>query len=208
MSRPQNRNKQNRQKIEAQSEPRQKGEWVAIEERNSKGQPIFPRKAVHSTILTRFDPQKHTDLTLRIITGVAPEGGIIGQYKIYDITKFSMRGWRIEAQAMIELDPTRGYEQAWFEAFEGHNAVICHPGLPGAVSQEYKMKISKSEFSKKIISHAENDSAKKETKVYEGRLWMKETWPSTLLRRKSEAGLYLIVTAIGALIGGVVTSLF
>ena len=44
----------------------------------------MPRFATMSTAGTEFDPAKHTDLKLRILKGYAPQGAIIGQYKIYD----------------------------------------------------------------------------------------------------------------------------
>ena len=202
------RKKRNLQNTKRQNKRDQKHEWITVEERNAAGQPIFPRPAVLATVNTRFDPEKHTDLNLRIITGVAPEGGIVGQYKIYDITKFSLNGWRIEAQATIELHPARGHEKEWFEAFKGNNAVICDPGLPGTVSEEYVTKIIGSDFSKKVISRLLPKSKKQERRVFEGRLWMKETWRSTLLRRKGQAGRYLVATVIGVLVGVAIKSLF
>lgn len=184
-----------------------KGEWIAIEEHNSKGQPIIPRHMIQATVLTTYNPEKHTDLNLLIMTGMAPEGALIGQYKMYDIEKFSMQGWRTEAEALIELAPARGYEKEWFRAFEGNYAEIRQPGLPGKVSVKYKMKITKTDFRKKIINYKNKDSVKMERKVFEAHLSMKETWKSALLRKKGELGRYLIATIIGTLIGAGITSI-
>ena len=185
-----------------------RGEWISMEAFDSEGQPILPPDAVRSTVNVKFDQTRHTDLDLRIITGVAPQGGLIGQYKIYNISRFSMRGWRIEARATVELNPLRGYEKAWFEAYNGRRVVISHPGLPGTLSEEFRTKIIESNFQKKeITSYSKRGSANRKTKVYEGNLRMHETWLSALLRRRGQALSYIIATTIGAIVGAIVTGL-
>ncbi len=187
--------------------PQPKGEWISIEERTADGRPRIPRLALQATEGTIYDPDKHTDLALLINTGNAPEGAIIGQYKLYDIAKFSMRGWRITAEALVELPPTRGFEQAWFEAFGGQQVKVNDPGIPGSVSTSYSTTVTKSEFSKKRISQIAEDSTINEQPVFEGRLWMKKTWRSVLWRRRGEIGRYVMAALIGALIGSTVTTL-
>ena len=136
-------------KTEQRTQEEKKYAWVSIEEYNSKGQPIMPRKAVQSTEGTRYEPNKHTDLKLLICTGMAPQGVIIGQYKLYDIKTFGMGGWRMKADAIIEVGPTRGHEEDWFKAFKGSDVIIKNPGLPGAISEQHQMKVTKSAFNKK-----------------------------------------------------------
>ena len=212
------RNKQKRRNARAQNrrdsrpEPRKpeekKYEWVSIEEYNSKGQPILPRQAVQATEWTRYEPTKHTDLKLRIVTGMGPQGAIIGQYKLYDIKTFGMGGWRMKADAIIEIGPTRGHEENWFQAFKGSEVTIEDPGLPGTISQQYQMRVTESVFSRKVVSSTEKIGMTKEAKVFEGRLWMKETVQSLLLRRKGELLRYVVLTTIGALIGLAIGRLF
>ena len=147
------RNKQKRRNAGAQErrkpktkhgkQEEKKIEWVSVEEYNSKGQMIMPRRAVQATEGTKYEPNKHTDLKLRICTGMAPQGVIIGQYKLYDIKTFGMGGWRMKADAIIEVGPTRGHEEDWFKAFKGSDVIIESPGLPGAISKQYQMKVSK-----------------------------------------------------------------
>ena len=185
-----------------------KYEWVSIEEHNEDGCQILPRKAIQATEWTTYDSEKHKDLDLIINTGMAPEGAIIGQYKLYEMQKFSMKGWRMKAEAIVELPLTKGYEKMWFEAFKGSNVEINDPGLPGSISEKFKMKINKTDFNKKEISYANKDSVKTEKILFEAHLWMKETFKSTLLRRKSELGRYFIFTTAGALIGAVISRLF
>ena len=119
-----------------------------------------------------------------------------------------MGGWRMKADAIIEVGPARGHEERWFEAFKGSDVIIENPGLPGAISEQHQMKVTNSNFSKKVSSSTDESGVKTEEKLFEGRLWMRETWKSTLLRRKSELARYLAFTIIGALIGAVIKSLF
>ncbi len=182
-----------------------KFEWVTIEEYDSNGKPIIPRRAIQGTVRVRYDPNQHKDLKLRILTGVGPEGSIIGQYKLYDIKKFSMRGWRMEAEAIVEIETTRAHEEEWFKAFKGSDVTIVHPGLPGSISDEYQMKVTKSNFSKKITTYKGDNSTKKEDRSFEGHLWMKETGKSILLRRKGESAGYVVLAIITALIGAGIT---
>ena len=71
-----------------------KREWVTLEERDAEGRFVMPRAVVMSTAGTVYDPARHTDLELRILRGYAPDGAIVGQYKVYDISLLSMKGWR------------------------------------------------------------------------------------------------------------------
>ena len=96
----------------------------------------MPRFATMSTAGTKFDPAKHTDLKLRILKGYAPQGAIIGQYKIYDISMLTMKGWRAKVRATVELGG-RAHEEAWFAAYKGQPAVLEDPGLPNTESDEY-----------------------------------------------------------------------
>ena len=68
-------------------------EWVIVgEERGNDGRPHTPRHLVASLDHVRYDPSKHTNLDLLIRTGAGPQGEIIGQYKVYPISKLHMRG--------------------------------------------------------------------------------------------------------------------
>ena len=194
-------------KMGQKKQEEKKFEWVSVEEYNSKGQLILPRRAVKSTEWTRYEPNKHTDLKLRVITGMGPQGAIIGQYKLYDIKTFGMGGWRMTADAVIEVGPTRGHEEDWFKAFKGSDVIIKNPGLPGAISEQHQMKVTKSDFSKKMVSSPTESGMTTEVNLFEGRLWMKETVKSTLLRRKGELVRYVVLTTIAAVIGVVIGKL-
>ena len=138
---------------------------------------------------------------------MGPQGAIIGQYKLYDIKTFGMGGWRMTADAVIEVGPTRGHEEDWFKAFKGSDVIIENPGLPGAISEQHQMKVTKSDFSKKVVSSPTESGMTTEVKLFEGRLWMKETVKSTLLRRKGELVRYVVLTTIAAVIGVVIGKL-
>ena len=182
-----------------------KFEWVSIEEKDATGRVILPRRALESTQVTVYDQNKHTDLSLRIVTGMAPQGAIIGQYKLYDIKTFDMGGWRMKADAIVELPASMGHEEAWFRAFKGSDVTVSNPGLPGTISEEYIMQVTTSDFGKKVVSSRTESGNIVEKRLFEGRLWMKETIKSTLLRRKGEliryVGLSTIAAVIGVLIG-------
>ena len=177
-----------------------KYEWVAIEEFNSEGLPTLPRQVIQSTQQLAYDADMHTDLDLHISTGMSPEGSIMGQYKIYEINKFSMQGWRMRAHALVELDLSRVHEESWFNAYRGINVLIKDPGLPGSISNEYRMKVIATSFTRKAVSFAGKGGKRKERQLLQADLEMKEMWRSTLLRRKSELFRHVLLTTIAAFI--------
>lgn len=205
---PKTRNRSGKREAEPTDPQRPKGEWIKVEAVDEQGRQIIPPELVAATAGIRFNPKEHTDLDLRIFPGMAPQGGLVGQYKIYELSKFSMKGWRIAAKLSVELPPTRGYEEKWFEAFDKRKAVISHPGLPDTVSEEFITRVVESGFHKKEIHRfSTSRTPQRPTKVYEGSLEMRETWKSALLRRKGQAVSYLVTTSVGALIGSLITGL-
>ena len=113
----------------------------------------------------------------------------------------------MKADAIIEVGPTRGHEEDWFKAFKGCDVIIENPGLPGAVSDTYHMEVVRSSFDKKVISSTAENGMTTQERLFEGRLWMKETLKSLLLRRKWELVRYVVLTTIAAVIGVVVGKL-
>ena len=183
-------------------EGNQEAEWVNVEERDPEGRFVMPRFATMSTAGTEFDPAKHTDLKLRILKGYAPQGAIIGQYKIYDISMLTMKGWRAQVRATVELGG-RAHEEPWFAAYTGQSAVLEDPGLPNTESDEYEMTVAESSFDKKIVRvrKASDPTAGPEMRVYEGRLVLVETWSSAYRRHKVELGKRAAIGLIGGVIG-------
>ena len=59
-----------------------------------------------------------------------------------------------------------------------------------------------------MTSFIEKGGMTRTDELFEGRLWMKETVKSTLLRRKGELALHVVLTTIAALIGLVIGKLF
>lgn len=199
---------QSRSEAEHSTNENKQHEWVSVEEYDSDGRLIMPRDLVRSTARTMYDPEKHNDLDLRILTGYAPQGALLGQYKLYDVKKLSMKGWRLKAEATIELEPTRGYEKDWFKAFEGSNMIVVDPGTSRDVSNEFKMKVTQSDFSKKVASFIDQKGNKKKKQMYEGHLSMREKISSALFRRKIEFCKYVMVTVIAAIIAALMNNLF
>lgn len=179
-----------------------KAEWVNVEERDADGRFVMPRFATMSTAGREFDPEKHTDLKLRILKGYAPQGAIVGQYKVYDISLLSMKGWRSKVRVTVELGG-RAHEEAWFAAYKGQAAILVDPGLPNTESDEYEMTVTDSGFEKKIVRvrNASDSTAGPEMRVYEGRLQLVETWASAYRRHKAELGKRAMIGLIGGVIG-------
>ena len=177
-----------------------KGEWVVIEEFNSRGLPTLPQQTLQSTKSIHYDSDKHKDLDLYIQTGMSPEGSLISPYKIYEITRFSMHGWRLHANVFVDLDLDRMYEEQWFQAFLGSMVLVRDPGLPGLISNKYRMKVVAADFRKRSVSFTDNVGNKNEQRSLQAHLRLKETWRSTLLRRKSELFRNVLLTTIGAFI--------
>lgn len=179
-----------------------KGEWVNVEERDPEGRFVMPRFATMSTVGTEYDPTKHTDLKLRILKGYRPQGAIVGQYKIYEISLLTMKGWRAKVRATIELG-SRAHEEAWFDAYKGQAAILEDPGLPNTESDEYELTVTDSSFEKKVVRvrKASDATAGPEMRVYEGRLQLVETWGSAYRRHKAELGKRAMIGLIGGVIG-------
>lgn len=182
-------------------------EWVIIEEYDSQGQPILSQDTIQLTKSVCYDKDEHTDLDLYIQTGMSPEGALIGQYKIYEITKFSMQGWRLRANVFVDLDLERQYEERWFQAFLGSKVLVKDPGLPGQISDDYRMKVVATDFRKKAVSFTNSVGGKNERISLQAHLQLKETWRSTLLRRKSELIRHVLLTTIGAFIAVMLSKL-
>ena len=180
----------------------EKREWVKVEERDTEGRFVMPRAAIMSTADTVYDPEIHTDLKLRILKGYAPDGAIIGQYKLYDISLLNMKGWRAKAHVTVDVG-TRVHEEAWFAAYKGQTAILVDPGLPNAESDEYEMTVADSSFEKKIVRvrNTGNSLPGPETRGYEGSLKLVETWASACRRHKAELGKRAVIGLIGGVIG-------
>ena len=114
--------------------PETRFEWVSVKEEIVEGRPHMPQKVLDSTVRTLYDPSEHTDFKLMIRTGAGPQGELISNYKLYQISKFDMAGFRLKAMATIELPIWRRYEEEWFRAFLGAPLQINDPGLSGAIS--------------------------------------------------------------------------
>ena len=182
-----------------------KFEWVTVEERDEEGRLIIPRRAIKSTEFTFYNPEEHKDLKILILTGYAPNGAMLVSRKIYDIQKFDIKGWRANAEAIIELSPRRGHEKSWFDVFEGIDVDIQDTGLAGSISTEYKMKVTKTSFEKKVKTIHGNG----ENRLLEGRVYMKETYKSVWDRNKGKifGKLFWILVAaiVGAIMGSLIT---
>ena len=182
---------------------RLKGEWVKIEWRNQEGKLMLPRRDVVATGLSRYDPKQHTDLALLVLPEYAPAGALLGQYKLYDISRLDMNGWRRRALITVEIPPTNGHEEEWFSAYAGQRLSIVE-GEDGGKS-ECEMKVKATAFDKKVISSAAD--SRDERRLYEARLESKELWRSAFRRHKKELAKALfigakwtLITAVGAAI--------
>lgn len=182
--------------------PPPKAEWIKVEERDAEGRFVMPRAVVMSTANTAYDSAKHTDLKLRILKGYAPDGAIVGQYKVYDISLLSMKGWRSKVHVTVDLG-VRAHEEAWFTAYKGQSAILVDPGLPNTESDEYKMTVRESSFEKKVVRVRTTANALPgpEMRVYEGNLKLVETWGSAYRRHKAELGKRAVIGLIAGVIG-------
>lgn len=168
--------------------------WVSVKEEVIDGRPHMPAAVLASTAHAIFDPQEHTDFKLMIRTGAGPEGELISNYKLYQISKFDMAGFRIKAIATIELPIWRQHEEEWFRAFVGAPLEIKDPGLAGTISKTYFMDVTDTDF--QVTSPMDSDD-----RSLEARIVMRETLGSALRRHKSKS-LVALGTIVGAVISG------
>ena len=176
-----------------------KGEWVKVEWRNQEGKLMLPRRDVVATGLRRYDPKQHTDLALWVLPEYAPAGALLGQYKLYDISRLDVNGWRRRAVITVEIPPTNGHEEDWFTAYAGQRLSIVE-GEDGGKSA-CEMKVKATLFDKKMISSAAD--SRDERRLYEARLESKELWRSAFRRHKKELAKALLTGAKWALITAV-----
>ena len=165
---------------------------------------MLPRRDVFATGLRRFDPEQHTDLSLLVLPEYAPAGALVGQYKLYDITRLEMSGWVRRAAITVEIPPTNGHEEEWFNAYTGQMLRII-TGNDGEKSIPCEMKVRATAFDKKVISRAADSCD--ERRLYEGRLESKELWRSACRRHKKDlvkaaltGAKWIMITAVGAAI--------
>ena len=168
--------------------------WVSVKEEIIEGRPYMPQAALDSTARTMYDPQEHTDFKLLIRTGAGPEGELISNYKLYQISKFDMAGFRLNAIATIELPIWRQHEEEWFRAFKGAPLQIKDPGLAAAISNTYFMEVTDTDF--QVTSPMNSDD-----RSLEARIVMRETLGAALRRHKGKSFVAL-GTIVGAVISG------
>ena len=170
-------------------------EWVTVdEERDGSGRPQVPKEFIDRLAHVRYDSRKHTDMDFIIRTGAGPQAEIITQYKIYPVSTFDMKGQRLVAKATVEFPAGREYEEDWFNAFQGASVDIHDPGISGAVSTTYKMKVREVQFHKKI-------SPSITPYALEGCLTMSEPIGSFLWRHKGAFLKWVGITVGATLIG-------
>ena len=179
--------------------------FTIIEERDKEGRLIFPRKVIKSTEYTFYNPEEHKDLKIMIWADYAPAGAMFVSRKIYDIQELTIRGWKAKAEVVIELSPQRGHEKAWFDAFEGVDADIDPAPKDANILNkftEYNMKVIKTSFAKKVKTIGDTDN-----RMFEARIFMKETYRSAYVRNKNKIFENLIWIIIGAIICAIIGSL-
>ena len=165
---------------------------------------MLPRRDVVATGQRRFDPKQHTDLALLVLPEYAPAGALLGQYKLYDISRLDVNGWLRRAVITVEIPPTNGHEEEWFSAYAGQRLSIIG-GDDGGKSVPCEMRVKTSAFQKKVIYGAADN--RDERRLFEARLESKELWWSAYSRHKKELGKalltgakWMLITAVGAAI--------
>lgn len=165
---------------------------------------MLPRRDVVATGLRRYDPQKHTDLALWVLPEYAPAGALLGQYKLYDISRLDVNGWIRRAVITVEIPPTNGHEEEWFSAYAGQKLSIVESEV-GGKSVPCEMRVKATAFDKKMISSAADSRDKR--RLYEARLESKELWRSAYRRHKKElakalltGAKWILITVVGAAI--------
>ena len=165
---------------------------------------MLPRRDVVATGLRRFDAKQHTDLALLVLPEYAPAGALLGQYKLYDISRLDVNGWIRRAVITVEIPPTNGHEEEWFSAYAGQRLRIVG-SEDGGKSVPCEMRVKATAFDKKVISSAAD--SRDERRLYEARLEAKELWRSVYRRHKKElakalltGAKWILITAVGAAI--------
>lgn len=178
------RSSKKRSKNKGESEKsKSKGEWVILEHRNSKGEPIFPNSKIRSTSMTTYERrEKGALLEVFVFSGYKPKSILGVSNKLYSVDKISIQGWRRSIDISVDIEPSRTHERTWFEKMKGMHATIRDPGTPGTTSEECKARVVKTEFNKKIIEIHNDRGQVKELRAYEGRLFLQETIQSVLRR--------------------------
>ena len=165
---------------------------------------MLPKRDVFATGLSRFDPKEHTDLSLWVLPEYAPAGALLGQYKLYDISRLDVSGLIRRAAITVEIPPTNGHEEKWFSAYVGQRlSILTSEDSEKPVPCE--MKVMATAFEKKVISRAADSSD--ERRFYEARLESKEVWLSAYRRHKKDlakalliGAKWILITAVGGVI--------
>ena len=180
-------------------------EWVAVEHRDSDGNPTLPRKLIASTYLRRYgDVPPGTEIKVHVLAGYKPTPLLMVERKIYEVHRLSIRGWRRSGQIALEVEDWRRYEVEWFNAMRGAKLVISDPGLPGPHNEDSEYVISASSFGRKIVKSPDEQGNQAEVRLHEGTLDITETWVSAWRRQRAEVlnmGLKLLLLPLFAALG-------
>ena len=187
-----------------QSEP--KYEWVTLDQRNARGQPIIPEKMIQSTWMTTFEGRE-TGALLRILvkTGYKPNPILMVSNKLYRVSKFSLVGWRRSIEIRIDIDPFRAHEETWFEKMNGLKAEIQDPGTPGIKFEVCEAIVKESGFQRKVIEIHNDKGQVKKQDAYEGHLILRETLQSVLRREWINYARKVITVVFTAAISAIIT---
>ena len=178
-------------------------EWVqVVEPVDARGRPQMPPNVLAATAPVVYDAKVHTDLMLYLRVGAGPEGEIIGQYKVYSVSKLAMKGVRLGAVATVALPASRGHEAEWFEAYEGASVKLSDPGVAGSISEDYSMKVVGTRFGR--TAPAGTSAAAGGGYGFEGTLVLRESVWSAVKRHKVKVILIVLGTALTSVVGSLV----
>ncbi len=189
---------------------KQKGEWIAVEHKNTEGEPIIPEHLIRSTWMVKYkDREKNTAPGIIILQGYNPKPIVLVSNKIYQADKFGIAGWRRKADVRIEIEPQRPHEEEWFKEMDGMPVQVRNPGTPGTISDEYSMEVIETGFTRKINEVFDETGQNKKILSFEGKLILRETLRSVWRRERIEffrkSTTFVVTAIVSAAITAIVT---
>ena len=161
--------------------------WIAVEHRDTDGNPTLPRNLLESTYPRRYEEvPPDTKLEAHVLAGYKPKALMMVERKIYEIQSLSLGGWRRRGLIGVEVDGWRGHEADWFNAMQGVKLEISDPGRPGPHNEKTQYRVADSSFDRKMVTVIDQAGTTTEHRLFEGTLSITETWKSAWRRHGTD----------------------
>ena len=183
-------------------------DWARLEVIDSEGRPAFfdQNVMVASSTVRYADRDRLLGMDIMIVRKIHPQPLMLINKKAYAVT-LKEGGWRRSVNVFVNVG-TREYERDWFNAMPGQIVTISDNfGYPDGAYLSETLRVERATFGKVQTTVIGNDRELTHKVAYEGRLRLRETWPSFLYRqwqRVLENSFLIVATAL--VTGGVTIS--